>query len=264
MSFWNVIVPTPVITNFLPNTSGTYSIGSTTFRWLDGWFSGNLNLTNAAAVHPIAGEVNITTKLQVGSTTGTAYKGFFYSNSAIAIVAARQDGTGNIAEFLGAAGNPVFFVLPNGIQIFGTNKLSFSSTIDQTYVRAIASNTLGFGTNNVDRWQIESTGMLRALSGSISRGGPVTKTADWTVADNENWYISNRAATNTVTLPAAANYSGREIMIKTIQAQTVVSASSNVVPLVGGAAGTAILAATAGKWATLVSDGTNWVIMQGN
>ena len=53
-------------------------------------------------------------------------------------------------------------------------------------------------------------------------------------------------------------------MIKTIQAQTVVSASSNVVPLVGGAAGTAILAATAGKWATLVSDGTNWVIMQGN
>ncbi|WP_176479108.1 hypothetical protein [Mesorhizobium sp. WSM3860] len=51
-------------------------------------------------------------------------------------------------------------------------------------------------------------------------------------------------------------------MIKTIQAQTVVSASSNVVPLAGGAAGTAILAATARKWATLVSDGTNWVIMQ--
>ena len=30
----------------------------------------------------------------------------------------------------------------------------------------------------------------------------------------------------------------------------------------GGAAGTAILPATVGKWATLVSDGTNWIIMQ--
>jgi hypothetical protein len=37
-----------------------------------------------------------------------------------------------------------------------------------------------------------------------------------------------------------------------------------VVPLAGGAAGTAILAATAGKYATLVSDGTNWIITQAN
>jgi len=43
-----------------------------------------------------------------------------------------------------------------------------------------------------------------------------------------------------------------------------VSASSNVVPLVGGAAGTAILAATAGKWALAKSDGTNWQLMAGN
>jgi hypothetical protein len=46
------------------------------------------------------------------------------------------------------------------------------------------------------------------------------------------------------------------------QAQLLVSASSNVVPLGGGAAGTAILTDVAGNWATLVSDGTNWVMMQ--
>jgi len=57
--------------------------------------------------------------------------------------------------------------------------------------------------------------------------------------------------------------SQREQMIKNIQAQTVDSASSNVVPLAGGAAGTAILSANAGRWATLVSDGTNWVVMNG-
>ncbi len=94
-------------------------------------------------------------------------------------------------------------------------------------------------------------------------GSPLTKTADWTVTTN-NIFISNRAATNTVTLPLAVNFPGRVIWIKTIQAQTVVSATSNVVPLVGGGAGTAILAATAGKWAQLVSDGTNWIIMAGN
>jgi hypothetical protein len=65
-----------------------------------------------------------------------------------------------------------------------------------------------------------------------------------------------------VTLPTASSWTGREFTIKTIAAFTVISNASNVVPLAGGAAGTAILAATAGTWATLVSDGTNWIIMQ--
>lgn len=101
-----------------------------------------------------------------------------------------------------------------------------------------------------------------ATATSLQRQTPVTKTLAFTVAANENWIICNGAGSITVTLPAAASFIGREIMIKTIAAQTVVSASSNVVPLIGGAAGTAILAAAAGNWATLVSDGTNWIIMQ--
>lgn len=101
-----------------------------------------------------------------------------------------------------------------------------------------------------------------ATATSLQRQTPVTKTLAFTVAANENWIICNGAGSITVTLPAAASFIGREIMIKTIAAQTVVSASSNVVPLAGGAAGTAILAASAGAWATLVSDGTNWIIMQ--
>lgn len=102
------------------------------------------------------------------------------------------------------------------------------------------------------------------ITGSLGRGAPITKTGDFTLAATENWIICNGTGTITVTLPAASSWTGREFTIKTIAAQTVVSASSNVVPLVGGAAGTAILAATAGKFATLVSDGTNWVIMAGN
>lgn len=90
----------------------------------------------------------------------------------------------------------------------------------------------------------------------------VTKTASFSLQDS--WIICNGSGSITVTLPNPVTYTGVPIHLKTIAAFTVVSASANVVPLIGGAAGTAILAATAGKWATLVSNGTNWVIMEGN
>jgi hypothetical protein len=92
---------------------------------------------------------------------------------------------------------------------------------------------------------------------------PVTKTADFTVGLGETWIINNKSgSTCTVTLPTASSYIGRALTFQNYQAQLLVSASSNVVPLGGGAAGTAILNAVAGNWATLVSDGTNWVMMQ--
>jgi hypothetical protein len=99
----------------------------------------------------------------------------------------------------------------------------------------------------------------------LRRAAPVTKTADFTLADAEDYLINNKAGSAcVVTLPAASSYTGRVVTIKTIQAQAVNSASSNVIPRAGGAAGTAILTGTAGNWATLVSNGTNWEIMSGS
>ena len=96
-----------------------------------------------------------------------------------------------------------------------------------------------------------------------SGGAPVTKTANFSVAANETWIINNKSGSScTVTLPTASSYSGRVLYFQNYQAQTLVSASSNVVPRAGGSAGTAILAAVAGDTATLVSDGTNWIMMQ--
>ena len=88
-------------------------------------------------------------------------------------------------------------------------------------------------------------------------------------------FIANYAGTVTITLRPAnettvtgsaftgmtTTNTGRWLYIKTVTANTVVSASSNIVPINGTAAGTAILPATAGAWAALQSDGTNWVIM---
>ena len=93
---------------------------------------------------------------------------------------------------------------------------------------------------------------------------PVTKTGNFTLGANENEVICNGSASITATLPSAASWVGRKVRIKTIAAYTVISASSNVKPLDTDTAGTAILAATAGKWAELVSDGSNWVIMAAN
>lgn len=122
--------------------------------------------------------------------------------------------------------------------------------------------TIYDATSSAARLSFSATGQV-SVNGNLGRGAPVTKTGDFTLAATENWVIVNQAGTTTVTLPAASSWTGREVMFKTIQAQTLVSASSNVVPQAGGAAGTAILAGTAGNWATLVSDGTNWVVMQG-
>ena len=91
-----------------------------------------------------------------------------------------------------------------------------------------------------------------------------TVTADYTVRTTDRYIINNRAATNTLTLPSAATCIGRPLSISTIQAQQVDSASSNVIPRAGGAAGTAILGASDGAWATLVATASGWQIMSGS
>jgi len=92
---------------------------------------------------------------------------------------------------------------------------------------------------------------------------PIIKTANFTLANTESWVINNKSgSTCTVTLPTPSVYTGRQVTFKNMQAQLLVSASSNVVPLDSTSAGTAILLDVVGNWATMVSDGTNWVIMQ--
>jgi hypothetical protein len=110
------------------------------------------------------------------------------------------------------------------------------------------------------------TGASVAVTGKLNGtqldlNAPVTKTASFTLGDTENFVVCNGAGSITVTFPTASANTGRVVWIKTIAAQTVVSASSNVKPIGSNTAGTAILAASAGAWAMLVCDGTDWVVM---
>lgn len=106
--------------------------------------------------------------------------------------------------------------------------------------------------------------------GAMTGGGsnllvtPVVKTTSFSLAAGEDMLVCNGGGTITITLPVASGYAGRRVRVKTIAAQSVVSVSSDVKPLDSNTPGTAILAATAGKWAELVSDGTYWVVMAGN
>lgn len=102
------------------------------------------------------------------------------------------------------------------------------------------------------------------VGGHIACNAPATKTTTYSQVANDCSLIFNGSGSITLTLQAASSYQGRLLFVKTIAAQTVVSASSNVIPLAGGSAGTAILSGTAGKWALLQSDGTNWNIMASN
>jgi hypothetical protein len=117
-----------------------------------------------------------------------------------------------------------------------------------------------------------TSGYYRGLAGNVTYFAtpkPVTSLGNYTATPEATSIIFNYAGTSTLTLRPASEtgaypQEGRWIYVKTITANTVISASSNIVPLAGGAAGTAILSATAGKWAILQSDGTNWVIMASN
>lgn len=142
------------------------------------------------------------------------------------------------------------------------------------FVRVSTGSVLGGTDSNVqfgtlatnDLIQYNGTYWTNVTPASVlasTGGAPVTKTADFTVAATDTWLINNKSgSTCTVTLPSAATYTGRTLTFKNMQAQTLVSASSNVVPIDSTTAGTAILLAVVGNWATMVSDGTNWVIMQ--
>ena len=102
--------------------------------------------------------------------------------------------------------------------------------------------------------------------------GVVLKTSNFTLATtvtagsasatpDANWYIFNNGATVTFTLPEATVFPNRTLRLRTIQAFAVNSATSNVIPRTGGAAGSAILPATDGAWADVRSNGTNWEII---
>ena len=193
---------------------------------------------------------------RAASTTGLTW-GYYGGN------VTKSDGTqttianGSVA-LTASTTNYITALKESGVVYCNTTTTAWNDTANYWRLYSVVTGT-STSTSYTDEREIgRMTGVGTGLV------APVTKTASFTLGSNENEVICNGTATITVTLPAASSWVGRKVRIKTVAAFTVVSASSNVVPLAGGAAGTAILAATAGKYAELVSDGTNWIVMAAN
>jgi hypothetical protein len=122
------------------------------------------------------------------------------------------------------------------------------------------SGTLETGTNNALYYT--SAAAVRG-SVALTNAVPAAKTANYTMTDGDYVIVFNGTAGLTLTLLSAASYPGRVLYVKTIAAFAVSSASTNVYPRTSGTLATGICSATAGSWAMLVSDGTNWVTMAG-
>jgi hypothetical protein len=120
----------------------------------------------------------------------------------------------------------------------------------------VPGGILGFG---------DGSEVIRLSDGTISQQKPLAITATTsTIANTEVTVIYGSSSAHTTTLPAASTNPGKIFNMKNVTPQTVSSASANIVPRIGGAAGTAILSAIQGSWATLQSDGVNWTIIAGN
>jgi hypothetical protein len=222
--------------------------------------AGTTAADTALMVQNQAASTNLVKVTGVGNTTLTSTSGNTLTVNA--------NGGNYAASFVGASGNPCIVAYTDGntgnriwytlVGSVGTGIWSLKdATANKTRVQV--------DTNGLWAFQAADAGMTATFGGSVAFPAPNTQTGTtYTVAAGDYSIIFNGSATCTLTLPTASSYTGRMLIIKTVAAFTVVSASSNVVPLAGGAAGTAILAGTAGKFAYLQSDGTNWITMMAN
>lgn len=173
------------------------------------------------------------------------------------------------------SGNRAIYVIAEGAGSTVDDVIIHGNTIEggSTANIGIVGNA-GAVTNFIEDNSIFSGGAdLYAVTGttnglklkSAKHVPPITISAGTGATEPDtDTYIFDNAGTVTFTLPTAATYPGREFMLRTIQAQAVNSASSNVVPRTSATAGTSILPATDGAWAILKSDGTNWQTVAGS
>lgn len=172
----------------------------------------------------------------------------------------------------------VYFINSNVLQFYVPSSL-FSGTFPvQVFNGSYGSNVVNYTIDNASGyWILNSNGSISNSNssttsivsvGALSRGVPTTITEannPYVIPNNVNWIIANGSADIFVTLPAGTQYNGREIMMKSVNTSNVFSTSINVSSLDGTTVTDTVMPASSlGKWVTMVYDGSNWVIMQGN
>jgi hypothetical protein len=248
-----------------------YANTTTTLAKLPDVATGNALISGGVNTAPLWGKIGLTTHVSGvlpianggtnGSATPTSFGVAYGTGTAYAFTAAGTTGqvltatTGGAPTWAAPATNgtvtSVSVVSANG---FAGTVATATTTPAITLTTTITGLLKGNGT---------AISAAVANTDYVPLSTVLTKTADYTITGTDTWIINNKTGSAlTLTFPAASSWTGRYITVKNMQAQAVNSASSNIVPLDSTVAGTAILLDVIGNWATMVSDGTNWVIMQ--
>jgi hypothetical protein len=183
--------------------------------------------------------------------------------------------------------NPtVYFINSNILQFYVPNTLSSGTFPVQVFNGSIGSNIVTYTIDNASGyWLLNPNGSISNTNtngsvrvSSLSRGIPVivtnnpaTTSDPYVVPKNVNWIIcdgdSGTPGTIYIKLPFADSYDGREIMLKNVSDNYNVVSSDGIVALSNiylndNNSTSEILPAGKGNWATLISAGIYWVIMQ--
>lgn len=180
-----------------------------------------------------------------------------FSNSTMTVLVDLTGGSGTYAAWsVSVAGNQGTGAV-TAISVVSANGLAGTSSGGATPALTLSTSVTGLLKGN-------GTAISAAVANTdyVPVSTVLTKTADYTINNTDSWIINNKTGSAfTLTFPAASLWPGRAITIKNMQIQTVVSATSNIVPIDSFTAGTSILLPVIGNWAKVVSDGTNWVTM---
>ena len=170
---------------------------------------GTITLANTGVLSNIAG-----TGISVSSATGNVT----IANTGVLSFSAGTTGLTPAAVTTGAITLAGKLVIANG----GTNSTSTPTAGAVPYGTGTAYAFTVAGTSGqvltsagagVPVW---TTPVVNTVS------APITKTANFTIADGEAWLINNKSgSTCTVTLPAAASWIGRQLVFKNMQASKV-------------------------------------------
>jgi len=154
---------------------------------------------------------------------------------------------------------------PGGAETQPPGLLSFIQFLSQSVELGLPSaNSLDFTTGLTATRGSGASANVVTVRVTQPLGFAVVTTSTYTLLPEDSSVIVNYAGTCTLTLPDATLFPGRILRVRTVTANLVVSASSNVAVRASLTAGTAILAATDGHCSTLISDGTIWQEMAGN
>ena len=171
----------------------------------------------------------------------------------------------------------VYFINSNILQFYVPNTLSSGTFSVQVFNGSVGSNIVTYTIDNASGyWLLNSNNNISNTNSSgvvatwLSRGAPVTlgnsydsSSNPYIVPNNVNWIISDASDNAYISLPTGTQYSGREIMFKSING-TILATSNIIQPLIGGS--TNVIISGIGRWITLVSDGDGaiWYAMQGS